>query len=90
MDVAEPKAGKNFLDILALSGFKREELYITNAVKFRPTKVSAAGRTVNQAPTREEVRLFTLAQKEIARRSSPRSASCAGQHPRCPRFAARR
>ncbi len=52
------KAGKNLDEFLALSGFKREELYITNAVKFRPTKVSAAGRTVNRTPTREEVQLF--------------------------------
>ncbi len=52
------KAGKNLDEFLQLSGFKREELYITNVVKFRPTKTSAAGRTVNRAPTREEVALF--------------------------------
>ena len=33
-------------------------MYVTNAVKFRPTKRSAAGRTVNRPPTREEVSLF--------------------------------
>jgi len=52
---------------LQLSGFRREELYITNVVKFRPTKVSAAGRAVNRAPTREEVALFLpWLKKEIA------------------------
>lgn len=61
------KAGKNLDEFLELSGFKREELYITNVVKFRPTKVSAAGRTVNRAPTREEVQLFLpWLKKEIA------------------------
>ncbi len=52
------KAGKNLDEFLELSGFKREELYITNVVKFRPTKTSAAGRTINRTPTREEVQLF--------------------------------
>ena len=61
------KAGKNLDEFLELSGFRREELYITNTVKFRPTKVSAAGRTVNRAPTREEVQLFLpWLKKEIA------------------------
>ena len=32
------KAGKNLDEFLALSGLKREELYITNTVKFRPTR----------------------------------------------------
>lgn len=61
------KAGKNLDEFLELTGFRREELYITNAVKFRPTKVSAAGRTVNRAPTREEIQLFLpWLKKEIA------------------------
>ena len=37
---------------------KRAELYITNAVKFRPVKVSEKGRASNRTPTREEVGLF--------------------------------
>ena len=52
------KAGKNLDELLELSGIDRGELYITNAVKFRPTKRSAAGNWVNRAPTREEVELF--------------------------------
>ncbi len=61
------KAGKNLDEFLEMSGFRREDLYITNVVKFRPTKVSAAGRTVNRAPTREEVQLFLpWLKKEIA------------------------
>ena len=61
------KAGKNLDEFLELSGFDRGELYITNVVKFRPTKVSAAGRTINRTPTREEVQLFLpWLKKEIA------------------------
>ncbi len=52
------KAGRNLDEFLELAGLDRGELYVTNAVKFRPTKISAAGRTVNRPPTREEVNLF--------------------------------
>ena len=41
------KAGKNL-----------DEFYITNTVKFRPTKRSDAGRLVNRPPTKEEIALF--------------------------------
>ena len=52
------KAGRNLDEFLELAGLERSALYVTNAVKFRPTKRSAAGRTVNRPPTREEVSLF--------------------------------
>lgn len=52
------KAGKNLDEFLELAGIKRDELYVSNTVKFRPTKISAAGRTVNRPPTQEEIRLF--------------------------------
>ena len=52
------KAGRNLNEFLELAGLERSALYVTNAVKFRPTKRSAAGRTVNRPPTREEVSLF--------------------------------
>lgn len=52
------KAGKNLDEFLEKAGIDRGELYVSNAVKFRPTKVSAAGHVVNRPPTREEVRLF--------------------------------
>lgn len=61
------KAGKNLDEFLALAGLERGALYVTNAVKFRPTKRSAAARTVNRAPTAEEVKLFLpWLQREIA------------------------
>lgn len=52
------KAGKNLDAFLEGAGMDRAALYVTNTVKFRPTKRSAAGRTVNRPPTQEEVRLF--------------------------------
>ncbi|MBQ4085363.1 MAG: uracil-DNA glycosylase, partial [Clostridia bacterium] len=45
------RAGKNLDELLELAGLERQSLYITNTVKFRPTKVSAAGRLVNRPPT---------------------------------------
>lgn len=52
------KAGKNLDRFLELAGLAREELYISNAVKLRPTKVSGSGRVSNRPPTREEIALF--------------------------------
>lgn len=52
------KAGKNLDEFLALAGMDRRALYVTNTVKFRPTKLSSAGRVVNRPPTQEEIRLF--------------------------------
>ena len=52
------KAGKNLDAFLELAGIERSELYVSNTVKFRPTKISTAGRVVNRPPSREEVRLF--------------------------------
>lgn len=61
------KAGKNLDEFLALTGLVRGELYISNTVKFRPTKISKAGRVVNRPPTREEVQIFLpWLKKEIA------------------------
>ena len=52
------KAGKNLDEFLEGAGMDRSALYVTNTVKFRPTKRSAAGRTVNRPPTQEEIKLF--------------------------------
>jgi len=52
------KAGKNLDQFLEAVRLDRSRLYITNAVKVRPTKVSAAGRMSNRSPTREEIALF--------------------------------
>lgn len=52
------KAGQNLSRFLQTLGLTREEIYITNAVKLHPTRLSPAGRLVNRPPTREEQRLF--------------------------------
>ena len=52
------KAGKNLDAFLAQAGMDRAALYVTNVVKFRPTRLSAAGHTVNRPPTQEEIKLF--------------------------------
>lgn len=53
------KAGKNLTAFLETVGLERSRLYVSNVVKVRPTKVSAAGRLVNRPPSREEKELFT-------------------------------
>ena len=52
------KAGRNLDEFLRATGLDRAQLYITNVVKIRPTRVSDAGRIVNRPPTREEIELF--------------------------------
>lgn len=52
------KAGKNLDEFLELAGIRREEIYISNTVRFRPTKLSKAGRTVNRPPTALEIGFF--------------------------------
>lgn len=53
------KAGKNLDGFLDVVGLRREELYISNVVKIRPTKVSGKGSVSNRPPNREELALFT-------------------------------
>ncbi len=61
------KAGKNLDEFLRAVHLKREEIYISNVVKVRPSKISPAGRTVNRPPSKEEKALFTpWLMKEIA------------------------
>ena len=61
------KAGKNLDAFLEAVNLKRDEIYITNVVKIRPSKTSEAGRIVNRPPSREEKTLFIpWLRKEIA------------------------
>lgn len=53
------KAGKNLDAFLKAVHLCREDIYITNVVKIRPSKMSGAGRVVNRPPTKEEKILFT-------------------------------
>ena len=52
------KAGKNLDHFLELAGLRREEIYISNVVKYRPTKIGKTGRISNRPPTSDEVALF--------------------------------
>lgn len=55
------KAGENLNEFLSILGIKRQDLYITNVVKFRPVKFKeqqgSSGRFSNRAPDREEIEL---------------------------------
>ncbi|MBQ2989976.1 MAG: uracil-DNA glycosylase [Clostridia bacterium] len=52
------KAGKNLDHFLSLAQLRREEIYISNAVKIRPTKTGKTGRLSNRPPTKDEIALF--------------------------------
>lgn len=52
------QAGKNLDEFLDMLGIERRDIYITNAVKFRPVKVKPdTGRVSNRTPSREETAL---------------------------------
>ena len=53
------KAGKNLDVFLKTLELKRENLYITNVVKFRPTKKGKKENWVNRTPTNKEMEDFT-------------------------------
>lgn len=53
------KAGKNLDGFLQVLELNREDIYISNVVKIRPTKVSEKGRISNRPPNKEELALFT-------------------------------
>lgn len=61
------KAGKLLDAFIAGTGLTRAEMYVTNTVKFRPSRISKAGRVVNRTPTQEEIAAFLpFLKKEIA------------------------
>lgn len=52
------QAGKNLQEFMDILCIKREEIYITNIVKFRPYKINnETGRISNRPPTKEEIRI---------------------------------
>ena len=54
-------AGKNLDMFLQTIHLNREDIYITNSVKFRPTRTSEWGTIANRPPTPEEI----LAQRDF-------------------------
>lgn len=61
------KAGKNLSAFLEVVGLKREEIFISNVVKLRPTKESPkTGKAVNRPPSADEIAFFLpFLQEEI-------------------------
>ncbi len=54
------KAGQNLSEFLNILGLERKNIYITNVVKLRPTKINPkTGRASNRPPNRAEVDFFT-------------------------------
>mgnify|MGYP000852373493 CR=1 FL=1 len=52
------QAGKNLEEFINILDISREDLYITNVVKFRPVKYNPdTGRESNRTPNREEIRI---------------------------------
>ena len=66
------KAGKNLDEFLAATGIRREELFITNTVKFRPYKIGASGRKSNRPPTKNEIMICRECLLEEIRILSPK------------------
>lgn len=62
------KAGRNLDDFLEAASICREQLYVTNVVKFRPVKQNErTGRLSNRPPKREEIDLLLpFLHREIA------------------------
>ncbi|MZQ74797.1 MAG: uracil-DNA glycosylase [Peptoclostridium sp.] len=53
------KAGKNLDEFISILGIEREDIYITNAVKIRPHKLSLkTGKRINRSPSKAEVDRF--------------------------------
>lgn len=64
------KAGANLESFLEGISLKREELFVTNTVKFRPYRISPKGTIANRPPTRKEVEIcadYLLREIDIVR-----------------------
>ena len=61
------KAGQNLDAFIRAVDLNREEMYVTNTVKFRPTRQSPKGTLSNRPPSAGEIRSFLpFLQEEIA------------------------
>ena len=61
------KAGQNLNEFLDAVGLLREDIWITNVVKVRPSRVSPKGTISNRPPNRMELKLFLpLLHEELA------------------------
>ncbi len=62
------KAGKNLTTFLQAVGLSRADIYLSNVVKLRPTRLSPkTGKPINRPPSKEEIAFFLpFLQREIA------------------------
>ena len=75
------KAGKNLDHFLELARLDRSDIYISNAVKFRPTKTGKTGRISNRPPTKDEIALFRPWLVREIREVAPRIVATLGNVP---------
>ena len=67
------KAGKNLTEFLTAIALQRKDLYISNVVKFRPTKESPkTGKPINRPPSKEEIAFFLPFLQEEIRLVNPK------------------
>ncbi len=66
------KAGRNLDSFLEATGLAREELYLTNVVKFRPVRISPKGTASNRPPSQKEITLCIPYLKAEIEQVSPR------------------
>ena len=71
-------AGKLLDEALAAAGLARDEVWITNVVKFRPTVPGVGNRRRNRAPTRDESQLFLPWLREELAIIEPKALVCLG------------
>lgn len=74
------KAGKQLDEMLSLAKIDRSSVYVTNAVKFRPTNVKN-GRASNRTPSEQEVRDGLLLLREEIEHVDPSVIATLGNVP---------
>jgi DNA polymerase len=72
------RAGKLLDEALSQAGLSRDDIWITNVVKFRPTEPGAHGRRRNRPPTSEERAAFRPWLDRELRIIGPDSVVCVG------------
>ena len=75
------RAGKNLNAFLQTVALEREELYVSNVVKFRPRKPGKTGKDINRTPSLTEVEAFLPCLFEEVAMVSPKVIVSLGNTP---------
>lgn len=75
------KAGRNLDEFLETAGIERADVYIGNAVKIRPVKISPKGTVSNRTPTAREIELFASCLADEIEAVSPKVIVTLGNTP---------